>query len=303
MLTPPLTAAQLMGAARDAFMLPENRPRPHPKPRASGIGSCARQQAYSMAGVEVNNGGNNAGNPDGEITTEQGRIVDAEITQKLIVANGLQVVNTQISLPDEFPMTGHPDGELGVLDGLKWGYEHKQLGRWAYETVFKKGFEEGEPAYLCQTVSYGMALGWDAVYIVCMAQDASSTRSDARQNLSSKNPKVRWANNPDWNPKYQVYGLDLRQYYPTLGQRLIQRAEWLTDWYNNDGNPANVAREANPESTARDEYVVDAKGDITRVPSPPFPCGWCPWMAACLADGNGGKSAPELPFDLMDGED
>lgn len=288
-----------MGAARAAFMLPENLPREHSKPRASGIGSCARQQAYSMAGVAEDNGQNNAGNPDGEITSEQGRIVDAEITQKLIKATGFKVVKSQISLPKTFPMTGHPDGELdGTSDGLHWGYEHKQLGRWGYETVFKKGFEQGEPGYLCQTVSYGMALGWDAVYIVCMAQDASSTRSDARTNLKSKNPAVRWANSPDWNPKYLTYGLDLRSYYGTLGRRLVQRAEWLTSWFESSKNPADVAREADPTNSNREEYLVDAEGNIERLTGPDFPCGWCPWLAACLAAGDSGDRAPELPFNI-----
>lgn len=263
-----------------------------------------------MAGATPEPGTGNSGNLDGEITTEQGRIMDAEITQKLISANGYSVVNTQVSLPDDFPMTGHPDGELvrvnamdQYVDGLTWGYEHKQLGRWGYETTFKKGVEEGEPGYLCQVVSYGMARGWDAAFVVVMAQDASSTRSDARTNLGSKNPRVRWANNPDWDPKMLTYGVDLRPYYPTLGRRLLQRAEWLTGWYDNDGDPAHVAREANPESTRRDEYLVSATGDITRVPGPPFPCGWCPWLARCQRDGGGGECAPELPFDLMEDEE
>ena len=266
-----------------------------------------------MAGAPEESGGNNSGHPDNELTTEQGRIVDAEITQKLFIPNGLKVVNDQISLPDDFPMTGHPDGELEFPAaigrderdpfGVKWGYEHKQLGRWAYETVFKKGFEQGEPGYLCQTVTYGMALGWDAAYIVCMAQDASSTRSDARMNLGSKNPKVRWANQPGWNPKMLVYGIDLRPYYDTLGKRLLQRAEWLTDWFNNSCNPAEVKREANPESDDRVEYDVDEEGNIERRQAPGFPCGWCPWMARCIADGDGGRPAPELPFKLSDDED
>lgn len=297
-----------MGAARAAFMLPENVPQKHSKPRASGIGNCARQQAYSMAGADTEPGTGNSGNLDGDITTEQGRIMDAQITQKLITANDLVLQNTQISLPSDFPMTGHPDGELGAvteagqakLQGLKWGYEHKQLGRWAYEKVFKEGFEQGEPGYLCQTVSYGMGLGWDVAYIVAMAQDASSTRSDARTNLKSKNPKVRWANQPDWDPKMLVYAVDLRPYYDTLGKRLLQRAEWLTDWYNAGADPAQVKREANPNTNARDEYLVSATGEITRVEGQPFPCGWCPWLARCQRDGEGAMVAPELPFKLMD---
>ena len=283
-------------------MLPENRPQPHPKPRASGIGSCARQQAYSMAATAVTNVRGN----ENDLTTEQGRIVDAGVTQPLFKPWGIEVVNTQISLPSEFPMTGHPDGELiladsldpRLADGLKWGYEHKNLGRWAYETVFKKGFEQGEPSYLCQTISYGMALEWDAAYVVALAQDASSTNSDARTNLKAKNPQERWANKEGWNPKLLVYGVDLRQYYPSLGKRLLQRAEWLTDWWENDREPAHVEREADPTNDSRDEYTVQPDGEIIRSSGPEFPCGWCPWLARCLADGAGGKVAPELPFTI-----
>lgn len=296
----PVTAEQLMAGAREAFMLPENRPRPHSKPRASGIGSCARQQAYSMAATATTNDGGN----ENSLTTEQGRIVDEGVTQRLFKPWGVAVVNSQITLPDEFPMTGHPDGELVRVDamdqfmgdGLKWGYEHKNMGRWAYETVFKKGFEQGEPTYLCQTISYGMALEWDAAYVVCLAQDASSVNSDARTNLKAKNPQERWANRPGWNPKLLVYGIDLRQYYPSLGKRLVQRAGWLTDWYNNDQTPGNVAREADPENNERETYTVAADGEISRGSGPDFPCGWCPWLNRCLVDGAGGKVAPELPF-------
>lgn len=295
MLELPVTAEQLMQGARQAFLLPENVHHPHPKPRASGIASCARQQAYSMAATDVSNPSGN----ESDLTTEQGRIVDAGVTQRLFEPHGITVVNTQISLPPEFPMTGHPDGELeGNTDGLKWGYEHKNLGRWAYETVFKKGFEQGEPGYLCQTISYGMALEWDAAYVVCLAQDASSTNSDARTNLKAKNPQERWANKPNWNPKLLVYGVDLRPYYPSLGKRLLQRAEWLTSWWTDNRDPSQVAREADPTNTERDEYTVQPDGEIIRSSGPDFPCGWCPWLDRCLVDGAGGKPAPELPFAL-----
>ena len=298
-----------MAVAREAFMLPMNVNRPHDKPRASGIGSCARQQGYSMAGAATTN---EPGGPDNDLTTEQGRIVDEQVTQRLFVPHGIKVVNSQISLPDDFPMTGHPDGELAFLEdeheggwrerdvnNVKWGYEHKNLGRWAYETVLKQGFEMGEPGYLCQTVTYGMGLGWDAAYVVCLSQDASSVRSDMRINLKSKNPKVRWANDPMLHPKLMTYGIDLHKYYGTLGKRLIQRAEWLTEWYHETREPSHIAREANPEALTRDSYVALPNGEVERTEGPEFPCSWCPWLAQCLKDGNGGDRAPELPFALQ----
>ena len=302
MLTPPFTAGELLGVASEEFMLPENIPTVRAKPRASSIGDCARKIAYMMANTEVTD----PGEDDGEITTEQGRIVDEAISQRLVRRLGekrgdnIRVVNTQVALPDGFPMTGHPDGELSYgdemrdVDGLLWGYEHKHLGRWGYEKTFKEGIEVGEPVYLCQMISYGLALGWDAVAAVILAQDSSSTKSDAQQNLKAKNPGQRWAVNPDWNPKMLVYCLDLRQYYNTLGRRLIDRANWFIDWAANDGNPDNVQAEYSPEDVKPHYTVVEGEPVEEFIPN--FPCSHCEWLTRCRESGPDGRTAPELPF-------
>lgn len=296
-------------------MLPENLPQVRSKARASGIANCARQIAYYMANVPVTD----EPREDSSVTTAQGRIME-DLSIDLIERTGkAKVVNRQISLPDDYPLTGHPDGELVFDyfynphmtapkeeyrelddDGLKWGFEHKHPGRWAYEKMFKSGLEQGEPGYLAQAIAYADALGWDAVMWVIMAQDASSTASDATTNLRAKKPEVRWATRPDWNPKYQVYAMDMRPYKQTLAKRIRARGEWFIDWAADEPNPDDVMREYDAEALTKSTYHADADGNITRTEGPPFPCSHCPWLQRCLAVGQGSISAPSLPLKVGD---
>ena len=48
----PFTAQDIRRAVQPAFMLGVNRVQERPKPRASGLGGCARSQAYMMSGTE-----------------------------------------------------------------------------------------------------------------------------------------------------------------------------------------------------------------------------------------------------------
>ncbi len=331
------TVQEMVGASVGAFAMEMNAPTERRLPRASGIGDCARKQAYSMRNV----GTTNAQARDGALTTEQGRQIE-DLSVELIrhASQGkLVVANRQVELPGDFPMTGHPDGQVvprelaewdstcsfcgrdsqsevrpvcnpaddghlykpvgwvapldATVDGDVIGFEHKHLGYWGYEEIFKRGFADAEPGYYAQTLSYGNALNWNKVRVVVLAQDSASTSRDANINLGAKNPKTRWANSQDWHPKLQIVDLDLG---PTvfLQKRLRLRAEWLTQRYDEGTDPGEVMREADPTSMERKTYEVLPDGEVIENSGPYFPCSHCPWLQRCLDDGEGTLKAPAL---------
>lgn len=329
------TVEKMVEASLSAFSLEMNAPQTRLKPRASGIGDCARKQAYSMANAGVTN----RKNRDGALTTEQGRVIE-DLSVELIRAASdgrLVVANRQVELPPDYVMTGHPDGQVvpietawwdyscrtcGVdgrvvlcapsingheyravgwrapldtkVDGKVVGFEHKHLGRFGFTSIFKEGFAEAEPSYYAQTLSYGDALGWDKVKVIVLAQDSSATQSEATMNLKYKNPKVRWAHKPDWNPKLQIIDVNLEPMV-LLQKRIRMRAEWLTKVIGVDGvDPGVIAREANPEDNVKDSPVVMDDGSIGTEWGPDFPCSHCPWLQRCLDDGQGKLVAPKL---------
>lgn len=318
MLTPPFTVDQFLGVVGETFSLPENEVREHDRPRASSLGACARQQAYMMAGVEPDPVGveGSARQTDQELTAEQGRMFE-ELSVRVIERLGLHVVDRQIALPDDYPVSGHPDGRLDkwgtgwpaidawqaagepdrrVLDdGLVWGFEHKHLGRYAYEDGLKKGFEAAHNGYVLQSALYGDALGWDASLFVVVAQDSSAVRGDLTANLRAKNPAVRWSVQPGIHPKLTLATLDIRPLKNGLVPVAHQRAKWLSNWKRTNGYPKDVAREFDPTIT-EEKWVPDGEGDRKLVDVAPFPCGYCPFLSFCLEDGPGGKSAPRLPW-------
>lgn len=293
---------EFLTASRGAFELPENARQKREKPRASGIVNCARQVAWYMADVEATD----ESHPDTTLTTEGGRMYE-DISIKVLEQMGIEVVDRQVSLPDDYPVTGHPDGKLiqlvpeSILDrrnpgGLVWGFEHKFLGRWGYEHLFQQGLEASKPEYICQTALYGDALGWDKALFVIVSQDASSTRSDARNNLKAKNPARRWAHDPDWNPKVQLHEVDIRPLKSTLIPGLHARANWLSAVVEEHDEEAGeaTAREYDPTVTKEKAYAVD--GEILWHEEPEFPCSYCPFLQRCLEVGQQGDFAPTLPF-------
>ncbi len=304
-----------MRAAPGAFVLPENVPQHRSKPRASAIGGCSRQNAYMMANVEKE--GDKGGST---YTSEQGRLAEditCKVVEHLDVPRKLVVAYRQVALPEDMWATGHPDGYImyrdqcvrsdddgWVLkdggdpkldDGLVWGFEHKQPGRWGYEGTFKNGFFEHNRGYTAQTLTYAKGLGWDAVLIVVVSQDSSSTSSDARVNLKAGKPKIRWANQPLWDPKVLVYSMDMRETLPTMGKLVEQRARWLTT-HMEDNGPETVVREHDPLAETHENWSADEAGKITMTRGPEFPCSYCDWRDKCIEDGEGEAVAPSLPF-------
>lgn len=297
MLTPPFTADDFLSVVGQAFALPENEVREYAKPRASSLASCARQQAYAMAGTEHDEIGveGSARQIDGALTAEQGRMFE-DLSVRVIEEMGFSVVDRQLALPDDYPVTGHPDGRLYEGgDGLVWGFEHKHLGRYSYEKILKEGLLAAEPGFILQSGLYGDALGWDAALFVVVAQDSSAVRGDITANLRAKNPDRRWSVYPGINPKVNIVPVDLRPVKHGLIPLAHERAEWLTDWKRRSGKPADVAREFDPTIT-EEKWIADGEGGRVTVDRAPFPCGWCPYYAKCLADGPGGQAAPPLPW-------
>ena len=299
MIESPFTVDELLAGANKAFLLPENVPQERSKPRVSSICRDAREIAYMMANTEKSED-NEVKRSDSVLTTEQGRMYEWVVTNS-IASMGYYVGNSQVSLPDDYPLTGHPDGMLWFptgaedatctwgdfdnttkgetydADGMTWGLEVKHYGRWAYENILKKGLEEAAPDVVAQCALYGDALGWDACLVVVTSQDASSIRSDITRNRKAKNPAIRWADRPGIHPKVTLVALDLRPLYETLVPVLKHRAEWFTQWKEQDGNPANVKWEI---------YPGDDK----------FPWSYSEWQGQAIADGQGMLEAPGLPW-------
>ena len=89
--------------------LPENEPQRHPKPRVSSISRDAREIAYMMANTPIST----PSRGDLSLSAEQGRMME-DVSIEALEERGLYVVNRQIQLPDSYPFTGHPDGELST---------------------------------------------------------------------------------------------------------------------------------------------------------------------------------------------
>jgi hypothetical protein len=237
--------------------LPENEPQVRAKPRASGLADCARKQWFAMTNEPVTN--------YGEIvqafTNEQNRHLE-DTTCTVLEAIGMPVVDRQISLPEDYPVTGHPDGAFA--DG--WGFEHKVLGYYSFMQVFKNGLYTEKPGYVTQAALYGDALGWDNTQFVILAGDHTKLRSDSAR---SRQP---WAMREDWHPKVQLPVIDNRQLAPLVPQ-MKQRA-------------ANLSTAAAAGTMVEREYSGTER----------FPCGYCEWADRCNQEGEGGVVVTANPL-------
>lgn len=292
-MKPLFSVEEFLTAVDPAFALAENALFERGKPRASALARDARELAYMMAAEDYDAGEGNQSRADMRLTAEQGRHME-DLSVRIIEQLGFEVTSRQLSLPDDYFVTGHPDGELGTHDGLKWGFEHKHPGRWDYVHIMQHGsirHPEACPEWFLQAVLYGGALGWDAVQFVVIAQDASGTMTEANQNAGSKNPKVRWGDKVqrgERNPKVWLEAFDLRPYYRTLLPAARLRAEWLARWKERSGNPRDVQLEHSP-------YPADfgrSKGKIA------FPWSHSDWLGVAQRDGQSGHRAPALPEGL-----
>lgn len=290
----PVSRDELLQAFEGAFVLPENVQQERSKPRASALASCARQQAYDMSATPHDPIGTKGSRLtlDSALTAEQGRAFE-ELMIRTLMEKDLYVVGTQAGLPSYYPVSGHPDGELSLVDrstgivptmgspledGRLWGVEFKHLGRYGYLKTIQKGLRAAHPNYILQAGLYGDALGWDAVLFIVSSQDASSIRAEATNSLRRKTN--RWAEDvKDWHPKLHIETMEIREVASGLLPVAKARARWLSNWKQHDGLAKYVAREYDPTAGQ-------------------FPCTYCPYLSRCLDDGNGGTEAPQLPFKM-----
>lgn len=287
MIQGPFTTRDYLEAVGPSFQLDMNKLMLRRKPRASALGSDAREIAYMMSATPYDDPPHEdaRNEADSVLTAEQGRMFE-DLSVHVIEQMGFGVVDRQIELPDDYFVTGHPDGRLvgPWMDdyNLVCGFEHKHLGRWKYIGIIKHGFMAECPEYVLQAVLYGYALGWDICQFVITAQDASGIRTEALRSTKTKDESKRWGLK-DFNPKVHAFAIDLRPLYETLLPAARQRAEWFTRWFDESCDPREVRLEHDP-------YEVDGLGRAT------FPWGYSEWLGRARADGQSGQSAPPLFF-------
>ena len=303
----------LKAANSKSFVRPENERQRRLKPRASGLISCARQQAYQMAGVPETD----VMQPDAVVTQEIGRLVEdysVSVVPKiedspLVVApwEGLAIVGRQVSLPDSFFVTGHPDGRVTqrkfmygnqgrseyantTADGLVCGWEHKVYGAYSYKEALYGNVVSGVPGAFAQGVIYGLGLDWDAVLINIIAADAAFIRGEmkrvAQYAETGKALKTRQSNQEKLdkfkgkNAKVEVKHLDLRPYKELFRGDFEARALALSQVSVDEVDPDTVMREKQPEGEK------------------PYPlCDYCPFKTRCIEAGTGTLRIPESPID------
>ena len=293
-MKPLFTATDFLGVVDETFSLPENGLFERGKPRASALGTDARELAYMMAAEEPLSGEGSRTRPDMRLTAEQGRHME-DLSVPIINRLGFEVVGRQKELPSDYFVTGHPDGELKTTDGLRWGFEHKHPGRWDFVHILQHGsirHPEACPKWFLQAVLYGYALGWDCVQFVVVAQDASGIMTEANRNAGAKNPAHRWGDkvqNYERNPKVWTEAFDLRPYYHTIVPAAERRAEWLSRWKERSGAPVDVQLEHSP-------YTIIGPRGADKGIQPPW--AFSDWLGNAQRDGQSGFRAPPLPGGL-----
>ena len=192
-------------------------------------------------------------------TNEQNRYLE-DVTCTILANLGHEVTDRQISLPDDYPVTGHPDGAFA--NG--WGFEHKVLGYYSFMQVYKNGLFTEKPGYVTQAALYGDALGWDKTQFVILAGDHTKLRSDMNR---SRTPA-----RDDWHPKIQLPVIDNRQLAPLV--------------------PQMHARATGLSSAAESGTMVEREFSGTDR----FPCDYCEFKTRCNQDGDGGVVVMENPL-------
>ncbi len=299
-LVAPFTRDDIFRGVYKINPLEANETRVRTKPRASSLAGDAREIAYMMSGLEPTDP--QVSRPDridGGYTAEQGRRAE-DLTIEALHAerSDIRIVGRQVcighpacknadgTLGEQGPLdhwaSGHPDGEIEFkaagqwLDrepntpNLKWGFEHKMLGRFQIRKILTEGLLLGFPEVILQSLVYGSALGWDAVSIAIGAQDASSIKVE-RYRIKNE---IENAHN-----KMMVFEVDLRE-YAGLVPMLKARADWFAEWAKNDGDPTHVK--------------VEAKDD--NVDYNAFPWGWSDYVTAAITDPPGTLEAPPVPL-------
>lgn len=285
-----------------ALQLEANHNSARVKVRASGIGSCARGQAYMLAGTPKSNAQrDNPDRVDQQYANEQGRQAEEISFHAIENQPGrtvrLVVVGRQAEVPARFPFTGHPDGQLAwLLAGEEWaelseaeqarrlyftpamfgregdekftvGVEHKNPGAVSYKTVLRQGVASAKTGWLYQGALYAEAFAWDYLLVVTVALDASATRTPQLGLLKYVEERH------EVKAHFDLF--DMRELRAAWYKKLARRAQVLNTNHAEGGEPGAILREF--------------KG------SDRFPCGYCEWQDRCNIDGDGIVAVPKLP--------
>lgn len=272
------------------------------KVRASALSSCAREQAYMLAGTPKSDPQRDDLNRvTQQYANEQGR--QAEELSFTAIENQpgrkvkLMVVGRQREVPSKFPFTGHPDGELAwyyadeVWEDLpesvqaerrfftaemfgregtvpfRVGVEHKDPGVNSFGNVLRGGVAGGKPEWLLQGTLYGEAFDWDYLLVITIALDATAVKSPKMGMLKLLNDMLHAKGH------FELH--DLRELRAAYYPRLKRRAVALNKFAASGADPAEVEREYS--------------GSVG------FPCGYCEWQSRCKLDGAGTVKMPEVP--------
>lgn len=233
------------------------------KVRASGVGSCAAKQLYSLKG-EVETDLMNARYNWSSWMGTAGQELSAAILRRM----GYTVTTVHAAIVSEH-MSGHIDGTITGLDlgdeVMLWDSKVRNL--FGYRKLATAGLPFGDPEMYLQMQWYMGQLGLKRCMITVHPHDYSSMRNEI----------TRY--------KVPVHDAIAHRIFIPFSARSFELAEQrgiaITAARDLD---MMVAREFNPATPA------DAK----------FPCGFCPWMSRCLGDDfersvNGVLEVPAIP--------
>lgn len=258
-----VTAEDILRAIKLAFALPENKIQKRSKPRASGLTGCLRNQQYQMIGAKETD----EPSADSYFTQEQGRLAE-DITVAALGQCGIPIINRQIALPEDFWVTGHPDGEIAGYGG----FEHKHFGRYRYKRFAQFGLESAifKEDVAPQIVCYAQGLGWERCLLVVTSQDASSIRVENRYMTK----KAQLAKYHSQNVKMIVFDLEMAPLIDRYAGALKDRATNLSMVTDSTLGTAKekAVRAFNPDSNFKPD-----KGF--------YECDYCNYRGRCLDDG------------------
>lgn len=290
-LVPPFTFRQLAEGVSDATAIPGNETQVMRRPRASGIMNDAREIAYKMAGTPVSN--ERMAQDDrwqDVMAAETGRMLEDLMCLGIMnLRDGLEqyaIVDRQVELPEDYPMSGHPDGRLvrrtkngfkEMPGGKRVGIEFKVKGSYQFKNLAADGIHSAIGRdLLAQVTTYGDALKWDSVVIVVMSHDAGPIRNDVSR--FKKYAMLKKMKEDQFHAKGFVWAVDLTELKEALAPMLHKRADWFSRRQAAGKDPRDVRFEKAP--TERQD----------------FPWGWSEYYDLAHADlaetGTGTKRAP-----------
>lgn len=153
------------------------------KPRASSLGSCARQQWYAMRQTPVTDA------QDPPWPTMMGYAGEA-IAREVLRDMGYSVDTATI--PDDLPYSGHVDD---IISGLDLGdervvWDNKVRGVYGMRTLMTKGLPAADPEMYVQMQAYMAALGLRRAMLTILPHDLRLMMREVRTYKLAGSPLV-----------------------------------------------------------------------------------------------------------------